>query len=291
MGLTPSWVAGGETRGVDGGARAALRRDVEARGGDRSEGVEHAGPVLVAECAEDERDVGRRDLQRAHVAGEGLGAIGIVRGVEQEAVDGRAGGGDALEAARPTDRREPAPDRIGRRADARPERRCDARVVVLVVAGEADRVRAERDPEGRRPSSRRAAWATASMAARISGATGPRTISSPGFAIPAFSRAMSRSVAPSRSVWSSAIRVIAAARGTAQDVGRVEPSTDADLDDRDVHLRVAKREERRERGRLEERELRRPVERACERRGEHVVVDRLAVRSGCARRTGTGAAT
>ena len=51
------------------------------------------------------------------------------------------------------------------------------------------------------------------MAARTEGGITPSTRSTPAFAIPAFSRAMASSVVPSRSVWSSAMRVMAAARG------------------------------------------------------------------------------
>ena len=59
----------------------------------------------------------------------------------------------------------------------------------------------------------RLAFATSSTAARTSPSIAPSTMSRPGFAIPAFSRAMATSVGPSRSVWSRAMRVIAAARG------------------------------------------------------------------------------
>ena len=63
--------------------------------------------------------------------------------------------------------------------------------------------------------------------AHVGAASGPRTRSSPGLAIPAFSRAIASSVVPRRSMWSSAMRVMAAAARRRDDVGRVEPSAEA----------------------------------------------------------------
>ena len=65
--------------------------------------------------------------------------------------------------------------------------------------------------------------------------------------------------------------------GARDDVGRVEASADADLHDGEVDPRLAEGEERRERRRLEEGEIRPGVERAREQLGEPRVAHRLAV--------------
>ena len=213
------------------------------------------------------------------MSGERLGAVGVVRGVEQEAARRCAGecGFDALETAGPADAREAARDRFRRRPDARAQLGGDASVVPLVIAVEPDsRVGDVRD--SRRLGRRRRVRASDLVDRRAHvGRHGPEHEVETGLGDP---RLLARDVDERGPQAIGVVERDARDRGGArsrQDVRRVEPAADAHLDDREVDLGVAKGEERGERRRLEERQLRRAVERALERPGERRVVDRLAL--------------
>ena len=145
---------------------------------------------------------------------------------------------------------------------------------------------------GDRRAARRPRSARASIAASASGGCRPTTQGTPGFRMPAFSPAISARVSPRYCWWSSETGVMAAEPRPRDDVGRVEPAAEADLEQGPVGRGLGHREEGGGGGDLEEGDRRAAVRglAAFEQRRRAGPRRSARRRGGCARGSGRGAA-